>query len=342
MTTPEQYIKNRIAVFTNNPKLSDCKTQTLLDYADMLFRDLKWLRDNGYQSTPSKISHDEIRALLTEHWTDSPKYNYNRHSLFFRFLTFYKNTIVEEYPSPKRGNKRIHVDWLSDEEAIAMYNACINPIEKWVIHAELRLLLRRFDMLNIRVEDVKQRHINVLGKGDKWRIVPFVSDTEQVLHDLAVLRKEQIRGIDNVPDKLLVYRKYKNKPKVSDYKETATDNIVKRVARRAGILRPISNHTLRRTGARMWYRSGVLIATLSLVLGHSDEKTTIRYLGLEYDDVQSGADVYDKYFENQREKFSNSKKPEIQSKKITSQKERVDWARFELATSCLQSKRSSS
>jgi len=342
MTTPERYIKDKIAGFTGNPKLSDCKAPTLLAYADMLFRDLKWLRDNGYKSTPTKISHEEIRALLTDHWTDSPKYNYNRHSLFFRFLKFYKNDIVDEYPSPKRGNKRIHVDWLTDEEAIAMYNACESPIEKWVIHAELRLLLRRYDMLNLRVEDVQKRHLNVLGKGDKWRIVPFASDTARVLQDLASLRIEQCRGIDNVPAQLLIYRKYRGRPKVDFYKETATDNIVKRVAKRAGIERSISNHTLRRTGARMWYRAGVELVKISLVLGHSDTKTTLRYLGLEFDDVQEGMEVYDAYFENQKERFSDSKKPDIHSRKDDSQGGKVDWARFELATSCLQSKRSSS
>ena len=61
--------------------------------------------------------------------------------------------------------------------------------------------------------------------------------------------------------------------------------------------RRIGNHTLRRTCARMWYRASVPVATISSLLGHSDTKTTLKYLGLVLDDLKSGAQLFDAYFQ---------------------------------------------
>jgi len=93
---------------------------------------------------------------------------------------------------------------------------------------------------------------------------------------------------------MIVYNRNK---KVGSYKDSAINNTVLRVAARAGIGRRTGNHTLRRTCARMWYRASVHVDTISSLLGHSDTKTTLKYLGLVLDDLKSGAQLFDAYFE---------------------------------------------
>ncbi len=41
---------------------------------------------------------------------------------------------------------------------------------------------------------------------------------------------------------------------------------------------------------------GVPLITISSFLGHSDARTTMRYLGLDLDDLNAGASLYDEYF----------------------------------------------
>ena len=40
-------------------------------------------------------------------------------------------------------------------------------------------------------------------------------------------------------------------------------------------------HTFRRSGARFLWEDGIPVETISAILGHSDTKTTMRYIGVD-------------------------------------------------------------
>lgn len=80
---------------------------------------------------------------------------------------------------------------------------------------------------------------------------------------------------------MLIYQKSRM---LGEYQMTAIDNMVIRVAKRAGISRKITNHTHRRTCSRLLYKAGVDITEIADILGHSDIRTTLRYLGIRLDD----------------------------------------------------------
>ncbi len=46
-----------------------------------------------------------------------------------------------------------------------------------------------------------------------------------------------------------------------------------------------SNHTLRRTFGRNLYHAGTLIERISKLYGHEDIQTTLRYIGVNLDDI---------------------------------------------------------
>ncbi len=295
MPTADRIISQNIEKFLVPLRRGGRKQRTLDAYRYLLERDLNFLRENGLNSSPSKIGSPEIEYLINVRWTGSPKYNHNRRSLMRQFLEYHGNRIFDEYPESVCNSCRINVDWLSDIEAVGVYRSCQTPIEKMIIHLELRLALRRFDMMNLTLKDIHAGSIDVLGKGSKYRSVPFVSDTATVLCEYMSYRDSITE--DRSPDSTFLMIP----DRMSDHSgklpgKTYVDQIVKRVCSRA-VERSVSNHTLRRTCARMWYRAGVPLATISSLLGHTDVKTTIKYLGLTLDDLSNGASLYDAYFD---------------------------------------------
>ena len=327
----DRMIRENIEKFLVPLRRAGLKQITLGNYSELLQRDLWALYHGGYPITPSKIDVECIDYMIAHVWTGAPKYIFNRRSAFFRFLAYHNNNIGKEYPMPRGLSFRTTIgpdDWLSDHEAVAVYEACETPLEKWVIHAEIKLALRRFDLSNIRREDIFFGFINVLGKGSKREPVAFAGDTRQVLEELYRYLDEVTEGLEEQPQELLLYKKFKHKPGVGILQKTAIDNIVKNVAKRAGIERSVSNHMLRRTCARMWIRSGATIDEVQGLLRHSSRETTMIYLGLTVDDKSVGALRFDDYFERQRTAFQNSQK-KFEPVKI------VDRARFELAASTM-------
>lgn len=296
MVSAERYIGNLVEKFLELRIRGGRSELTIRDYRYILNRDLNILRLGGYNYTPQTIINSDIEHLIGDVWTGAPAYVHNRRSVFRMFLEYYGNHIMDEYPEPVHYDTRVRVDWLDDAEAADVYVCPSSPIEKLIIHLELRLALRRFDMMNIRLGDVHHGHIVVHGKGRKIRTVPFVNDTVMVLADYMKYR-DSVSGGDRSKDAPLLLISGDHFGPSRSPGKTYVDNCVRRVCARAGVDRPISNHTLRRTCARMWWRAGVPLATISSLLGHSEERVTIRYIGLVLDDLNNGAAAYSAYFD---------------------------------------------
>jgi hypothetical protein len=58
----------------------------------------------------------------------------------------------------------------------------------------------------------------------------------------------------------------------------------------------------------MWYRANVPVAIISSLLGHSDTKAALKYLGLALDDLMNGAQMFDAYFEQTEAENSRAAK----------------------------------
>jgi site-specific recombinase XerD len=99
-----------------------------------------------------------------------------------------------------------------------------------------------------------------------------------------------------VPDRFLIYAHYGWK--LGAYEDTSADKMIKSAARRAGIPEEqVSNHVLRRSGARMYLDAGGAIEDISIMLGHADTKTTMLYLGVSMDRLHKLQEKRDDYLE---------------------------------------------
>jgi integrase len=230
-----------------------------------------------------------------------------------QFLKWAGNKQIEAIRWPVRTWARPNADWLDDDVAIAA-RAAAEGIERILVNLELDLGLRRVEVLRLHVSDFhsgRLSSVHVLGKGrhgGKPRDVHWHPDTPAELEgylkirDAVVVKARAKNPGAEDPGNLLVYERG---GQILAYKKSALDNFAKRLARRVG--KDFSHHTLRRTCGRMMSRAKVNIENIAAVFGHSDTKTTLRYLGLDLEDQRSTMLKYARY----QEAVKTVKIPEI-------------------------------
>jgi integrase/recombinase XerD len=219
-------------------------------------------------------------------------------SILNDYLGFHGNTVIKDMDMQWPPDARIHVDWLTAEQALTVMEAA-SGIERIIMHLELNIGLRRVEVLRLKVSDVKLGHFDVLGKGrrgGKKRTNPFHQDTNAELSYWFKLREIEIERARaknkavKVPEALLIYEL---RGKLYPYKRSALDLRLKAVSERTGIR--FTNHTLRRTFGRTCWLAGVPLETIKDLLGHEDTKTTIQYLGINMDDKSEAMGQLAKY-----------------------------------------------
>ena len=73
-------------------------------------------------------------------------------------------------------------------------------------------------------------------------------------------------------------------------KGSGIDEMLKPLGEEIGV--KFSNHTLRRTFGRTMYRSGVEVATISKMMGHESIDQTLKYIGVDLDDMNSAMQTF--------------------------------------------------
>lgn len=281
------------------------KEETSSKYRGVLYQINADLQQNGYSTNPREFDEETIEFLLGL-WKErdlavSTK-NWYLHILR-RYLAYFQNDVVEQMSVDFGQDVRPNVNWLSDEQAEMLMNMEKTPLEEVVIHLELCLGLRIVEVCRLRLSDIhfdedpRKCYVSVRGKGKgdgKWRSIPFHPDSKKVFEHWITRRNEIIARMHEfnpswkVPEEFLIWCHYENSPSAGRYTERGHSldrAVIHKVRDRAGF--EFSNHTLRRTFGRTLYRAGIPIETISKLYGHDDVKTTIRYLGIDLDDMGS-------------------------------------------------------
>ncbi len=141
--------------------------------------------------------------------------------------------------------------------------------------------LRVSELVGLRLADVDlTRGIVIpLGKGQKRRIVPIGDLALGVLTDYLDARALQTAG-KPPSEALFVARGSKKMTRQGFFK------LLKRHARAAGILRPVSPHWVRHTFATHLLAGGADLRSVQAMLGHADISTTEIYTHVSSDHVR--------------------------------------------------------
>ena len=158
---------------------------------------------------------------------------------------------------------------LTMEEANRLANACQSPIEKLVVWSLLDTGVRVSEIAELKKDNIDwQGHrLMIYGKGGpygkktKRRIVPVSNRVMTLLEHYFALHDDLGIGIRSI------------------------QLLVKKVANRAHISRPVTPHVLRHTFSVSAIQKGISTRALQEVLGHDRLATTEIYLNLSPEDV---------------------------------------------------------
>ncbi len=295
------------------------REHTVYEYRRLILHAFDSLERAGLNATPGAVGEEEIYFLYNEAYKDLlPRTARIQLSILGSFLKrMGDNPVVENMEIEWPEDERINAKWIEPWQAKDLKNAAMG-MERILVHLELDCLLRRCEVLRMRLQDFRGSQIDVQGKGrvgGKPRSIPYHPKTPLELDYYRKVRDAMVSELRRrnpaaaVPDSVLIWTRF---GRVGAAGETTADRMLKNVAERADLpADSVSHHVLRRTGARIQWLAGTPIGAISKVLGHSSEAQTIKYLGLNLDDMAKGMRNADLYMENVPSKGTLTVRPAV-------------------------------
>jgi integrase/recombinase XerD len=185
---------------------------------------------------------------------------------FFFAVTLGRPDVVHRIPYGKRPKKLPTI--LAPDEVTRLFDAAPTDRDRTLLRTDYALGLRISELVALRLDDIDAgRGLVVVrqGKGAKDRLVPLSPRLLEELRDY--------------------WRCYRPRPWLfagarpgAHLSVGGVQRLVRRVAQRAGLGKPLSLHTLRHSYATHLLEAGCDLLTIQRLLGHKDLKTTSRYL----------------------------------------------------------------
>ena len=181
-------------------------------------------------------------------------------------------------PIPKR-EATIPV-FLSEAEVTAMIDHASSLRNAFIISLLYSSGIRLSELIALNRGQIVDRRFTVIGKGRKPRLC-FIDERTELLMGMYLAKRQ-----DN-NDALIVSNEYKQRM-------TATNIqlLVRNSAKRAGITKKVTPHTLRHSFATNFLRNNGNMRYLSAMLGHASLDTTMMYAHVVDYDMQK---QYEKY-----------------------------------------------
>ena len=225
-----------------------------------------------------KVDYQVIRIYLTKLY----ELKYSSKSIcrhisslrsFFKYLV--KEKIIFDNPmllvsNPKQEKKLPNFLYIEDLERLI--NACDNSNifgirDSLIIELLYSTGIRVSELINIKVNDIRDKEIKVFGKGSKERIVLFGSVCEKKINDYLKVRGKLLKN--NRCDYLLLNN---NGNRLTT---RGIEYIIEKLARKIGL--KITPHTLRHTFATHMLNEGADLKCVQELLGHENLQTTSIY-----------------------------------------------------------------
>lgn len=283
-------IKARTAVDALEAYLEELKgrnrlQRTVDNYRTSIRR--TWARSTslGLEISPSKVSRKEITALMGDmEKTLRPHSVQQEMTIYGAFLEWAENPVIRKMKIRWRITARIHVRWLEEDQARAMFMAAETPSERVMVAFMLGSALRSAEVCDFKMTDLGPTTISFMGKGRKERTVPYFPGAEVIIREWLQVRAEMVKQYRSTHPEWQDHGYLLMTPQGMMRMATSTVlKAIKRVGARAGIPN-IGCHDLRRTAGRLMWKAGVALEVIRDILGHESLDMTIRYLGINLED----------------------------------------------------------
>jgi integron integrase len=271
---------------------------------------IRYIRFFGGKRHPGHMGTGEVERFLS-HLATHMKVSASTQRQALNALAFLYRQVLDKpldgKIQPSRSKKKPMLPTvLGNEEVRRFFQHIVGThalMAKLLYGAGLRLM----ECVRLRIKDVDfdRKRIHVLGKGDKWRstILPetIIFELQNHMDRVTALHHRDLEegfGYVYIPEALS--RKYRNAAKQTSWQyvfpskkrsvdprsgremrhhvlESGLQKAVKLAARKAGIHKRVTCHTLRHSFATAMLENGTNIRVLQDLMGHADVKTTERY-----------------------------------------------------------------
>lgn len=267
------------------------------------------------QKDYDEVTSEDVQLLIGRIIANGDSKNYANHQRVI-LNGFYNWLIKEEIYTKNPVAKVEHIKYvkkqqraLTDIEVEKIRDACRTGRERAIIDLLLSTGCRASEMCSLRVEDVKNDEVEIIGKGEKPRTV-YINAKARISVDRYLAEREDdnpwlfpasvMKNGKNIAElhpkkenKSTSENWYKDKDLVSD-KPVERDYMnvcVKRIAKRAGV-KGVHTHMFRRTCATNALKHGMPIELVRMMLGHTNIQTTQIYLDISVDELKQAHNRY--------------------------------------------------
>lgn len=257
-----------ITQYSEDLKLKNYSDNTIKNYCSQVELFLKYFEQVA--TKPSEISEKQIKVWLLQAKTiNSRKHRISAVKLFYALTG--RQPLKFKYIEYPRSEKKLHII-LSQQEIQAMFTACENTKHKVILSLLYACGLRVSELLNLQWQHIDRSRmiINIIcAKGKKDRQVMLPENLIPLLEKY--------------------YREYKSKEYVLNgqfalqYSETSVNQVVKQLAKKAGINnKRVYTHLMRHCSFTHMVEAGTDINLIQRLAGHANVKTTAIYTHISH------------------------------------------------------------
>lgn len=196
------------------------------------------------------------------------------------------NNITEKLRNPKIQKRQpVYLTLNETEKLLEVVNKEKNEFlrnrDLAIIFTFLTTGMRLSELVSVNLNDIKDDHFNIVGKGNKERTIYLTSNCIDLIDNYIMIRNNYLKDIKI--DALFISTR---KKRISNRAVQAT---IEKYLKKAGFDTKIySTHKLRHTAATLMYKYGnVDIRALKDVLGHESVSTTQIYTHLDDEDLKN-------------------------------------------------------
>jgi site-specific recombinase XerD len=239
-----------------------------------------------YGKSPDKLGLSELRSyqayLLQERKLAVGTVVNHVAGLRFFFVRTLKRPEFRDYIPYPREEERLPTV-LSLDEVARLINASSNLFRRALLMTVYGTGMRRSEVVRLRVSDIDSERMIirvVQGKGGKDRDLPLSPELLETLRAYWRWRRPKVylfpsRGERRGPDVPL--------------SDKTVWQVCTEAARKAGITKHVTPHTLRHSWATHLLEAGTDLRTIQMLLGHGDLETTARYIHLSREHLHAAA-----------------------------------------------------
>ena len=261
LTIFRRYLTDTLSISIADFCFSDLTYDFLLDYRI-------WLENRGYE--PRTINHRLAAIASYMHYAASRK---------VELAQIYLN--VTEVPYVTVPSRIIEI--IEDKDALEAFLAAPRPSRKGIRDQIILVVLydtaiRVEELIDLDASDVcilkeQTSYIRIHGKGDKERLVPVSDKSVPLLKQYLKIYHPDIRN-RSLPFIYTVIRGKTDRMSVRNVERIVQKYADQIRSRFPSVPKKVFPHMLRRTRVTGWYRDGVSLEVIAVVLGHADIKTT--------------------------------------------------------------------